>query len=285
MVLAAFLWGLSFVSQKAASAFIGPFTFNAIRMLLGSVALIPFTLKSLSVNLKKKGYLKKLVLYSFVVGSLLFLASLLQQIGIERTSAGKAGFLTSLYILLVPVISLFFGKKSSLKIWICVLVGLLGAFLISYNGEFGFSSGDIYLLLCALAFAFHIIFIEKFTQRVNPVELSMFQFFFAGVLNLFFMFPLEKPELSSILDAWLPLLYSGIVSCSIAYTLQSIGQKYVESSKASLALSLESVFALLGGMVILHERLRINEWIGSALLFLSVIFTQIDFKKKKAKPN
>ncbi len=281
LVLASLIWGVAFVSQKSASSLLGPFTFNGIRMMLGALALIPFSIRGIKSGIKReRRYLKIDIIGGVICGFLLFLASFLQQKGIENTTAGKAGFITSLYILIVPILSFVTGKRPSLKVWFSVLIGLLGAFLMSYNGASGFSRGDLWVLISAFVFSFHILAIDRFTKKLDAISLSMFQFFFCSIFNLILLPFFESPTISIILDAYIQILYSGVMSCAIAYTLQTYGQRFVESTKASLALSLESVFALLAGLLILNERLVAREWIGVFLVFSSVILSEVNLKRR-----
>ncbi len=280
LLLTSFIWGFAFVAQSTAAESIGPFTYNAIRMLLGALVLLPIALKTLPNNLKKVGYSKKLLSGGIVCGLFLGLASYLQQYGIAYTTAGKAGFITSLYILFVPVIGLFLKKKNPPKIWICVAVGLIGAYLLSVQDGFYISKGDLLIFICAICFSLHILAVDSFGKDVNGVELSMIQFATAGIICLIGMFFFEAVSIKSILSAWLPIVYSGVFSCGVAYTLQVIGQKYVPPAPATLALSLESVWAAVGGMIILGEKMNAREIIGCIILFLSVIFAQLPSRKK-----
>ena len=213
------------------------------------------------------------------MGLFLAAASMTQQIGIETTDAGKAAFITSLYMIIVPFISRIFGKKIEKKIWACALIALAGMYMLCLSGGMSISRGDLYLFACAILFSCHILVIEKVSKDSDGVELSMFQFFFGGLMCLIGMLIFERPDLSSIKEASLPLAYAGFLSCGVAYTLQTVAQKYVQASKATLALSLESVWAAIGGALILSERLSLNELIGCALVFLAVLLAQIDIRR------
>ncbi len=281
LLLTSFIWGFAFVAQSTAAKDIGPFTYNAIRMLLGALSLVPFSLKTLRSNIKKEGYTKKLMKGGMICGCFLAIASYLQQFGIAYTTAGKAGFITSLYILFVPVISLFFGKKNPPRIWICVAIGLIGAYLLSVKDGFEISKGDLFVSLCAICFCLHILSIDKFGKDVDAIELSMVQFATAGAICSIGMFFFEKPEISSILSAWIAILYSGVLSCAVAYTLQVVGQKYLKPAPATLALSLESVWAAIGGALILKESMNARELVGCIILFASVIVAQLPAKSEE----
>lgn len=283
LLLTSFIWGLSFVAQSTAADSIGPFTFNALRFFIGTIVLIPFIIKPLKSEFSDKEYLKKLFKSGLICGTFLSFASFVQQAGINAgTDSGKAGFITSLYILFVPIISLFFKKKVSLKIWICVAIGLVGAYLLSIDPNSTNESrlGDSLVLLSALIFALHITAIDRFAKGVNGIELSALQYLVAGIICLFGMIIFEPVQVSSIKEATFSILYAGIFSCGIAYTLQIIGQRYVDATPATLALSLESVFAAFSGAVILGERMNGREIAGALLLFSAVIISEINVKKK-----
>ncbi len=276
LLLTAAIWGFAFVSQSQAGDAIGALCYNGLRMLLGFIVLSPFLIRNLK---KKKENITLLIKDGIIAGVLLFAASFFQQKGIETTSAGKAGFITSLYILFVPVISLIFGKKNSLKTWLFILSGLFGAFLLSYDGSNGIADGDILVFISAVLFSFHVLFIDKAGKNHDSISLSAMQFLSAGliafVLSLFF----ENNSIESIKSVTIPILYGGIGSCGIAYTLQIVGQKNTEAAKATLILSLESVFSAIGGALILHEAMSKREIIGCAVLFISVLGAQMPDRK------
>lgn len=279
LLLTSFIWGLSFVAQSVSTESIGAFTFNGIRMVLGAIVLIPVAFKTLKIHIKDKAYMKRTIKGGLLMGLFLAAASMTQQIGIETTDAGKAAFMTSLYMIIVPFISRIFGKKIEKKIWVCALIALAGMYMLCLSGGMSISRGDLYLFACAILFSCHILVIEKVSKDSDGVELSMFQFFFGGLMCLIGMLIFERPDLSSIKEAALPLAYAGFLSCGVAYTLQTVAQKYVQASKATLALSLESVWAAIGGALILSERLSLNELIGCALVFLAVLLAQIDIRR------
>lgn len=287
LMLTALIWGCAFVAQSISMDYIGPFTFQCIRSLLGSVVLVPVFLL-LDQQKKHNGTYtvptsqsrKTLWTAGLVCGCIMTVAANLQQIGIQYTTAGKAGFITAMYILLVPVFGLFLHKKVAPRLWLCVIVAVAGLYLLSVTE--GFSSigkGDIYVLLCAVAFAFHIIAVDHYAPLVDGVRLSCIQFLICGVLSGVIMFLREAPDIHSIAAAALPLCYSGIMSCGIAYTLQIIGQKYTLPTVASLLMSLESVFAVLAGIVILHEIPTTREAVGCILMFAAIILAQLPGKK------
>ena len=220
-----------------------------------------------------------MVVGGLLCGALLFVASSLQQIGIKYTSAGKAGFITSCYIVIVPLIGIFMKKTSGWKIWAAVVLALAGLYCLCITDGFTVGKGDIFIFLCAMAFSAHILVIDYFSPRVNGVVLSCIQFFVCGVASLPCMFVFETPDMAAIISAWMPILYAGVLSCGVAYTLQIIGQRNVNPTIASLILSLESCFSVLAGWVILHEKLSIKESLGCVLMFVAIILAQLPDKK------
>ena len=278
MLLASFIWGITFAFQSQAADVIGPFMYNAIRLILGFIVLLPLTLRAINKHKGDRQYLKTLLKGGALCGFVLGAASVTQQAGIAYTTAGKAGFITSLYTLLVPVFSIVLGKKVSKKLWFCVALGLVGAFMLSINSETGIGKGDLLIFCCAVLFALQIMVIDKYNKVLEGVDLSAFQFLFSGLFCLIPGLCFEPFELSMVKAAAVPILYAGIFSCGVAYTFQIIGQKYVQPTKATLALSLENAWAAVGGAVILGEHMSPKELCGCILLFASVIFAQIDKK-------
>ena len=276
LLLTALIWGLAFVSQSEASGVVGPLGYNGLRMILGSVVLIPLFIRE--TRGKDSRYFRSLFRDGAICGLLLGCASFFQQWGIEYTSAGKAGFITSLYILIVPVVSLFLGKRNSGRTWICVLTGLVGAFLLSVSGSEGIGKGDALVFVCAVIFALHVLTIDRVGKKYSGPELSCVQFFTAGVGAFILSLIFEDNTVNEIHSALVPILYGGIGSCGIAYTLQIIGQKDTPPTKATLILSLESVFSAIGGALILHERMETREIIGCVILFVSVLIAQLPEK-------
>ena len=226
------------------------------------------------------GNIKELIVGGLFCGILLFAATSLQQAGIKYTSAGKAGFITACYIVIVPLIGIFMKKTSGWKIWAAVVLALAGLYCLCITDGFSVGKGDVLILLCAIGFSAHIMVIDYFSPRVNGIALSCIQFLVCTVVSLPFMFSLEHPEMAAILSAWLPILYAGVLSCGVAYTLQIIGQRNVNPTIASLILSLESCFSVLAGWVILHESLSIKESAGCVLMFAAIILAQLPSKIK-----
>lgn len=280
LLLTSAIWGLSFVAQSDASGHVGPFTFNSLRFFIGAIVLLPFALPSIRKGMRTKGYWKKTLRAGIACGLCLAAASVTQQIGVATSGAGKGGFITSLYVVIVPFISLIMGSKIQAKTWIAGVIALIGMYLLCLTGEGGLASGDLWLIACALLFSLHIIVIDSLGAGVDGVTLSMFQFLTAGILTLPGML-VEGPSMATLLAAWLPIAYAGVFSCGIAYTLQVVAQKHIKPSSASLILSLESVWAAIGGALILSERMSVAETIGSALVFLAVILGQLQFPTKE----
>lgn len=279
LVLTAFIWGTAFVAQSVGMDYLGPFTFNGVRSLIGGAALIPCIVVLRMINgredaegLKNQ---KDLVTGGIACGLLLFAASSLQQIGIQYTTAGKAGFITAFYIVIVPVFGIFLRKKIGFKVWTAVVMALLGLYFLCMTEKLTVGKGDVLIFACALVFSIHILVIDYFSPKVDGVKMSCIQFFVCGIASLPFMFLLETPKAEAMAKGWLPLLYAGVLSCGVAYTLQIIGQKNVNPAVASLILSLESCFSVLAGWVVLGERLTVRESLGCALMFAAIILAQI----------
>ncbi|MGN0144926.1 MAG: DMT family transporter [Clostridium sp.] len=287
LMITALIWGTAFVAQSVGMDYVGPFTFVTLRYILGGIFLIPciFILNEVdkkNLNNKKNSDGKTLFIAGVLCGIAIVVASSFQQIGMQNTSVGKSGFITSLYIIIVPLLGLLFNQKVSVKVWISVVISLAGLYLLCMNESFSISRGDFFILISAFVFSIHILIIDKYSNLVNGVKMSCIQFFTAGILGAIPMFIFEKPQISSILTASTPILYAGIMSSGIAYTLQIIGQKYTSPVLATLIMSLESVFAVLSGWIILGETLSIKESIGCCLVFIAIILAQLpDIKNKK----
>ncbi|MBO4347713.1 MAG: DMT family transporter [Lachnospiraceae bacterium] len=289
LLLTAFIWGTAFVAQSVGMDYTGPFTFNFARYIVGSLVLIPFVIFNFSKRKKQNNSgseeksnsfsIKYTILGGIGCGVLLCVASSLQQFGILYShSVGKAGFLTALYIIMVPILGFFFGKKSKALIWICVLLATAGLYLICVKEGFKFELGDIFLILCALVFSFHIMFIDFVSPKGDGVTISCIQFAVSGILCLICALFSEKIVISELIKGYFPILYAGVMSCGVAYTFQILGQKYVEPTKASLIMCLESVFATLGGFIILHEILTVKEAVGCVIVFIAIILAQFVHK-------
>lgn len=287
LLLTATIWGVAFVAQSVGMEYIGPFTFNAIRCVLGGLVLIPVILvlkkkKETGAENQEKEDKKTLWAGGIACGVILCIASNLQQFGIMEASVGKSGFFTALYIVMIPVIGIFIGKRPGIKLWFCVALAVVGMYLLCMkDGSFTIERADIMLLLCALAFSFHILVVDYFSPKVDCVKMSCIQFFVCGVLSAVGMLFTETPDISNIQAAWLPLLYAGLLSCGVGYTLQIVGQKGINPVIASLIMSLESVISALAGWVILGQVLSPKEILGCVLMFVAIIITQIPIGNKK----
>ena len=287
LLLTATIWGVAFVAQSVGMEYIGPFTFNAIRCVLGGLVLIPVILvlkkkKETGAENQEKEDKKTLWAGGIACGVILCIASNLQQFGIMEASVGKSGFFTALYIVMIPVIGIFIGKRPGIKLWFCVALAVVGMYLLCMkDGSLPIERADIMLLLCALAFSFHILVVDYFSPKVDGVKMSCIQFFVCGVLSAVGMLFTETPDISNIQAAWLPLLYAGLLSCGVGYTLQIVGQKGINPVIASLIMSLESVISALAGWVILGQVLSPKEILGCVLMFVAIIITQIPIGNKK----
>ena len=293
LLLAACVWGVAFVAQSVAMDHIGPFTFSCARFLLGGAVLLPvigifslFQKKAdtpVANSVQKLSFWarnKNLIIGGVCCGTALCIANNFQQVGIVTTSAGKAGFITAFYIVFVPILSLFFGKKSRLVIWVSVALALGGLYLLCVTESFSINRGDIYIMICALVFSAHILIIDHFSPLVDGVKLSCIQFFVAGILSAVPMLLFENPSFAQLQAASVSILYAGIMSCGVAYTLQVVGQKNMNPTIASLILSLESVVSVLAGWIILHQALSTREIIGCILMFGAIILAQLPEKKR-----
>lgn len=280
LLLTSVIWGFAFVAQSVSSQSIGPFTFNSIRMMIGAIVLLPIAIPRIMREKDQKDYWKRTLLSGLLCGSLLIAAAVTQQFGVAQSGAGKGGFITSIYIILVPFISVLMGKRIERRTWIAAAAALLGMYLLCLSSDEGIARGDLFLILCALLFSFHIIAIDKVGKDVDGVVLSMFQFLSGSIIAAPGMIA-EAPGMDAITSAWLPILYAGAFSCGIAYTLQVVGQRYVRPSHAVLLLSLESVWAAIGGALLLSERMSVRESVGCALVFAAVIVAQLPSRKKE----
>lgn len=293
LVLAALIWGCAFVAQSVGAQYVGAFTFLAARSWLGGLVLLPL-IAALDSGAKKRGEpgpgphtaaeRKTLLTGGLCCGVLLFFASFTQQLGVASTTTAKAGFITTMYVLIVPLLSLFFGRRVGARVWACVAVGVFGLYLLCMRGGFSLERGDALVLLCALLFSGHILTVGHFSPRVDGVRLSCIQFFVAAVLSTVCMFVFEKPSWAAIASAALPILYAGLMSSGAGYTLQIVGQKGLDPTIASLAMSLESVFSALAGWVLLGQTLTGRELSGCALMFAAIVLAQLPERRRAAGP-
>jgi len=289
LILTALIWGSAFVAQSVGTQYIGPFTFNAARSVLGGLVLLPAIalLDKAGVTRKPQTPAQRRTLLAGGVccGAALAVASAFQQIGIKYTTVGKAGFITALYIVIVPLLGIFVGKRVGPLVWLGVALALAGMYLLCINGSFAVGTGDLLVLACAFCFSIHILVISHFSPLADGVRLSCIQFFTAAVLSAVPMLLFERPSLSSLLAAWLPVAYAGVMSSGVAYTLQVVAQRDTDPTVASLLMSLESVFALLAGWVLLGQRLSSRELWGCALVFVAIVLAQLPAKPARARPT
>ena len=280
LLLTATIWGVAFVAQSVGMDYVEPFTFNGLRNLLGALVLLPviYGMSGKKAAAVEKKDTRTLWLGGVLCGLCLCVASSLQQIGIQYTTAGKAGFLTAMYIIMVPVFGLFLKKKCSPFVGISIVLATVGLYLLSIKEGFNIGKGDIYVISCAVVFSIHILVIDYFAPKCNGVKLSCIQFLVCGVLCSVIALVVEEPTISGILAAWLPIAYAGVMSCGVAYTLQIIGQKGMNPTVASLILSLESVISVLAGWLLLHQTLSAREIIGCAIMFAAIILAQLPTK-------
>lgn len=278
LLSAAFIWGIAFVAQSVGMDYLGPLSFGASRFLLGAVVLLPVIAFRRRQN-QKKGIAPAGAKITWIggicCGLALCAASTLQQIGIQYTSVGKAGFITTLYIIIVPILGIFLKKKVPGKAWPCAVLAAIGMYLLCMSESLQIGKGDVLVFICAFLFAIQILLVDYFVELADPVEISCIQFLTSGVILTILMFVFETPHWSDFVAAWLPIAYAGILSSGVAYTLQLIGQKGMDPTIASLLLSMESTFSVLAGWVILKQKLTVKELIGCVLMFTAVILVQL----------
>lgn len=282
LLLAALVWGLGFVAQSVGLEVIGPYTFQSVRCIIACAFLLPMIAVMDGIKKARGTYHKPTqeeVRYlwrgGFFCGVALTVAACLQQIGLLYTTPAKGGFLTSMYLVMVPILGLLLGKKAPRKIWFCVFLAVVGVYLLSITSGFSLAPGDGFEIACAICFAFHIMIIDHFAPSTDGVKLSCIQFFVSSILSGVVMVALERPTKEAIMVAMGALLYAGMVSSGVGYTLQIIGQQFAEPVTATLLMSLESVFSLLGGLVILGQMPTARELSGCALILVAVVLVQL----------
>jgi len=288
LLFASMIWGVAFVAQSAGMDYVGPYTFTAVRSALAALALGVLIFIFDRVGISPKNTDRKLLWRAgLVLGVVMTVASNLQQIGLVTTSAGKAGFITSLYIVFVPIFGLFIKRKPHFMLWFCVLLALAGLYFLSIQENFSVSTGDLLVLACAVVFTFQILLVDHFAPKVDIIRLNCIQFAVMAVLSGIPMLLFEQPKFSAISDAWLPIVYAGVFSGCGAYTLQMLGQRRVEPTTASLLLSPENVFAMIAGWLILGQKLSPRELFGCALVFVAIISSQLPWERifrRKTEP-
>ena len=299
LMLTALIWGSSFVAQSVGMESVEAFTFNGIRTLMGAVVLLPFILirdklqaRTMTADqIKERKVMdKKTIRCGLILGVVFCAASNFQQVAFEYSTSGKIAFITALYMFFVPLFGLFLKKRVPWLTWVCVAFGFVGLYFLSIGpgGLGSINRGDFRAFICSIFYAVHILLIEKFAPDVDGIKLSCTQFVVSGVITCILMFIFETPQMSAILTAIVPLLYSGIMSCGLAYTFQIVGQKYTEATVASLIMCMESVFAVLAGALILHELLSGREIVGCVIMFVAIIVSELSefitakLKRKKS---
>ena len=280
LFLTAVIWGVAFVAQSAGMDYVGPFTYNGVRCILGGMVLLPCIAlldrvrgEQESKNMGHGG--RELLAGGLCCGVLLFAASSFQQIGIQYTTVGKAGFITAMYIIIVPVLGIFVHKKVGLKVWIGVAFAVCGLYLLCMTDGFQLEKGDALVLVCAVIFSLHILVIDYFSPKVDGVRMSCIQFWICGILSIILCLVFETPDIRSVLAAWKPICYGGFMSCGVAYTLQIVGQKGMNPTVASLILSLESVVSVIAGFLILHQTMSRRELLGCCLMVVAIVLAQL----------
>ncbi len=290
LLLTALIWGTAFVAQSAGMDYLGPLTYNGVRSLIGGIVLLPVILlfdrlgnrEGRPSEAQKKEIRRNSLVGGICCGLILALASSVQQYGISMTTAGKAGFITALYIVIVPILGVFIGKRIPKIIWLCVAAAIGGFYLLCVKEGFSVSKGDLTVLVSAFFFSIHIMCIDHFNSKpMDGVRMSCVQFWVAGLVTMLPAFILESPAWADIWAGRYTLLYTGVLSSGVAYTLQVLGQKHTEPATATLILSLESVFAVLSGWLFLHEQLAAREIAGCILVFAAVLLAQLPISGKK----
>ena len=281
LMITAFIWGSAFVAQSEGTAYIGPWTFNSLRCVFG-VGVLLLVLPILNKNKTHHPAMnKETIKGGIIAGFIVAFGMYFQQYGIAYTTVGKAGFLSSLYIVIVPLLIFFIKKKTHISIWLAVVLALVGLYYLSFSEAETFAIGDIYIIICAFIFSLHILCIDHFTNNSNPIYLSLIQFIFVSIFSFGPMMILEKPQLVNIQNAIIPILYAGVLSTGVAYTLQVVSQKELEPSLASIIMSLEAVFAAISAYLFLGQTMSAREILGSSLVFASIIIAQLpDILKK-----
>lgn len=283
LLLTAAIWGFAFVAQRLGMEHVGPFTFNASRFFLGALSLLPLLLifkpevKAVDHTAKKP---ISLWLGGAMAGTLLFMGAALQQVGLQYTTAGKAGFITGLYIILVPMLALFWGQRTGRNTWFGALLAVVGLYLLSINDDFSLSYGDLLQLIGAFFWAGHVLMIGWLSPQLDAIRLSIAQFFTCGVISLIAAFATETPSFADVAAGWQPIAYAGLLSVGVAYTLQVVAQKNTPASHAAIILSLEAVFAVIGGYLMLNELLSLKALIGCGLMLAGMLISQINPKQK-----
>ncbi|MGN1119714.1 MAG: DMT family transporter [Oscillospiraceae bacterium] len=299
LLLTAIIWGVAFVSQSEGMQHMGPFTFSAARSILGSIVLLPVIAvtraraRKSDDESRRKLPLKPTLIGGLCCGLALTAASLLQQFGVSMTTVGKSGFITAMYIIFTPILGIFIGRKAPWIVWVSAALGAVGLYLLCMNGEeFSISTGDLLVLLCAVMFAVHILVIDRFSPQTDGVVLSCIQFFVCFVISLVGVLIFEQPSFEQITDGAISVLYAGIMSSGVAYTLQIVGQKGLDPTVAALILSLESVVATIAGYIAYlvgflenDQTMTARQIAGCVVVFAAVILVQLPWDKIRKKQS
>ena len=287
LLIAAAIWGFAFVAQRVGMEHVGPFTFNGVRFALGSFSLLPLILYYQRNTQKKNtgepsSKLKKEAYVGLLAGVVLFIAASLQQIGLIYTTAGKAAFITCLYIVLVPIAGIFMQQRITSSTWLGSLLAVVGLYFLCIKESFSVSYGDMLEVIGAFFWAIHILLIDHFAREVDTLKLAFFQFLTCSILSLGTALAIETIAITGILQASIPILYGGFCSVGIAYTLQIVGQKYASPSHAAIILSMETVFAAIGGYLLLNEQLGLLELLGCAFMLVGMLLSQLQSQQNVA---
>lgn len=287
LILTAAIWGFAFVAQRVGSQYVGAFTFNGIRFALGALSLIPLIIfldkrKDKIEESKEQQNFKSTLIPGILVGMILYIGATLQQVGLFYTTVGNASFITGLYMVFVPIIGIFLKHKISKNSWIGVVLAIIGLYLLSINENFSISYGDFLEVIGAIFWAIHILTIDNFTKRVDPLKLSFIQFATCSILSVITAFIFEDITMTGISSALIPILYGGLLSVGVAYTLQVVAQKNAKPSHAAIILSMESVFGAIGGAILLGESMSGRGYVGCGLILAGILVSQINFSPEKA---
>ena len=285
LILTSAVWGLGFVAQRAGMEFVGPFLFNAVRFALGSLSLVPLVLlRRKRSQVKGEGVSgRQVFIWSLFVGVVLFLAASLQQVGIVHTTAGKAGFITGLYVVLVPILGMAVGHRTGLPTWAGAALAVAGLYLLSVTRGLSIEKGDLIVLVGSCFWAVHVLCIDRYSRRIDPIVLSCIQFAWCSLFSFLVVFLSEPIDVSAVLDAAVPILYGGLCSVGVAYTLQVVAQRNAPPAHAAIILSMEALFAVIGGVLILHETLTARGWTGCACMLAGMLITQWEVLVKKRR--
>lgn len=279
LLLAAIIWGFAFVAQRVGMDYIGPFTYTAVRFTLGCLVLVPLLIFRKHQPFKGQATSpadrRKIIFLQFLLGIIVFGGISFQQYGLQFTTAGNAGFITGFYVVLVPVVALFFGQKNKLTIWIGVILAISGLYFLSVGKNFEINTGDFYVSVCALFWTAHVLIVGYVAPKTDPIRTAFIQFLICSVLSWMVAICRENIHITSILAAYLPILYGGIMSVGIAYTLQVVAQQHAHPAYASIILSLEAVFAVIGGWLLLQEPMTLRIVLGCGLMLAGMIVVQV----------